>query len=95
MSQQNGCHQHSMLELMTNVASTAAERRFPNVFEQPFGHLVLLIHMGKRLEHGVMAIGATIPLPLHMDTNAFAVHREIEEELLAFAGALQEAKTPA
>ena len=73
----------------------AAERRFSKLFEQPLGHLMFLIHVGERLEHGMVAIGAPIPLPLHMDANAFAVHREVEEELRPFAEALQVAKTPA
>ena len=76
--------------MLTKVRRSDAS---PNVFEQPFGHLVFLIHMGQWLQHRTVTVRAAIALSLRVDPDTLAMHRQIDEELLASAKALQQAKT--
>ena len=78
-----------------NADEGAPERHFPDMLKQSFRHLVLLVHMGQGLEHGAATIGTAIPLALNVNPDAFAMHGQIEEQLLPPAEALQHTKAQA
>jgi hypothetical protein len=65
------------------------------VSDQSLAHLSFVVHVGQWLQHGVAALGTAIPLALDVDPDTLAVHRQVQEELIALAKALQKARTQA